>query len=84
MQDLKIALLQFDQAWEKRQNNWAIVEGMLDGANAVDVFVLPEMFDTGFSMNTSLAEEWGEGNSSLIFKENIEKIPISYLHFGNV
>ena len=55
MQDLKIALLQFDQAWEKRQDNWAIVEGMLDGANAVDVFVFPEMFDTGFSMNTSLA-----------------------------
>ena len=73
MQDLKIALLQFDQAWEKRQNNWAIVEGMLDGANAVDVFVLPEMFDTGFSMNTSLAEEWGEGNSSLIFLKKISK-----------
>lgn len=44
-----------DLAWEDRAANHAKVERMLDGADPSpgDLVVLPELFDTGFSINVS-------------------------------
>jgi predicted amidohydrolase len=67
MQDLKIALLQFDQVWENKRANWDKIEKLLQEFESGDLLILPEMFDTGFSMNTALAEDWGKENSSLCF-----------------
>jgi predicted amidohydrolase len=47
MQDLKIALLQFDQVWENRLANWQKIETFLKTLQSSEVLILPEMFDTG-------------------------------------
>lgn len=59
MDSLKVTLLQYDIAWEKKHENFATVERMLASLDQFyDLIVLPEMFSTGFSMNShALAEE---------------------------
>jgi omega-amidase len=71
MQDLKIAFLQFDQVWENRLANWEKIDSFLTSLKPVDLLILPEMFDTGFSMNITLAEEWGVDNPSFCFLRKI-------------
>lgn len=51
MPPLKVALVQFDIAWENPVANMATLEEMLEDIGTVDLIVLPEMFNTGFSMN---------------------------------
>ncbi len=56
-QPLRIALVQTDLYWENVTANLSSLEeklALIDGS--VDIIVLPEMFNTGFTMNTSLAE----------------------------
>jgi predicted amidohydrolase len=52
---MKAHLLQMDLAWEDRAANFAKVERLLERASpeAGDFVLLPEMFDSGFSFNTS-------------------------------
>jgi len=60
MQDLNIALLQFAPAWENKTRTLGhIEEKWLPAApQDADIWVLPEMFSTGFSMSAeALAEE---------------------------
>jgi predicted amidohydrolase len=64
MQDLSIALVQTEQFWEDKEKNLQHIQELLTQLNdKVDVIVLPEMFDTGFSMNTDLANEWPRNDS---------------------
>ena len=72
MQDLTLSLLQFDQVWEDKAANRAKITQLTQGLTT-DILLLPEMVDTGFSMNTSLAEEWSDSNSSLIFLRDLSK-----------
>lgn len=60
MQDLRISIIQMDQAWENIPANLKHIENLLEGLPETDLILLPEMFHTGFSMNTSLSEEWNE------------------------
>lgn len=54
---LSIALVQADLHWENVTANLATFEEKLAALpEPVDVIVLPEMFNTGFTMNTALAE----------------------------
>ena len=48
-----VAAIQFDIVWEDKAANHRIIEGMLDDAalSAGTFLVLPELADTGFSMN---------------------------------
>jgi predicted amidohydrolase len=64
MQDLRISIIQFDQAWENIPANLTHIESLLERLGDTDLILLPEMFHTGFSMNTSLAEDWN-GNKAL-------------------
>jgi omega-amidase len=57
MQDLKILLVQADQIWEDKQSNFDNYTQLLQGVEAVDLIILPEMFHTGFSMNPRLLAE---------------------------
>ncbi len=52
--EMKLALLQMDIIWENRDGNLSKAAGLIKQASAdnCDVAVLPEMFSTGFSMNT--------------------------------
>ncbi|MCC7050930.1 MAG: nitrilase family protein, partial [Bacteroidia bacterium] len=61
MQKLTVSLIQTPLFWEDKQKNLSLLnkafEGIKDGVNLI---VLPEMFTTGFSMNSAkLAEETG-------------------------
>ncbi|MFN0130951.1 MAG: nitrilase-related carbon-nitrogen hydrolase [Phycisphaerales bacterium] len=51
---MRAHLVQIDIAWEDRKANFARARALLDDADVEpgDLIVLPEMFDTGFSMAT--------------------------------
>ena len=57
LKDLSIALIQPELIWEDIPANLAMLESMISQIKVpVDLIALPEMFSTGFSMNTSIAE----------------------------
>ncbi len=70
MQDLRISLVQAEQVWENKTSNFANYDRLLKDVST-DLILLPEMFQTGFSMNTTeLAENW-KGNPSLEWLKKI-------------
>jgi omega-amidase len=64
MQDLRVTLVQADQKWEDKTANFENYRRLLDGVKT-DLIVLPEMFQTGFSMNTSEMAEDLESSKSI-------------------
>jgi omega-amidase len=56
---MRAHLVQFDIAWEDKPANFAAVERLLEHApiEPGDLVVLPEMFDTGFSMHTAVTAD---------------------------
>jgi len=57
MQDLKLTLIQSTIHWQNVTANLAMFEEKIwQIKGETDIIVLPEMFNTGFSMQTSLAE----------------------------
>ena len=63
MQNLRISLVQANQLWEDKTANISNYERMLTSTDT-DLIILPEMFQTGFSMNTTeLAEDWNDSPS---------------------
>ena len=55
---MKITACSLDIAWEDKSRNFAKIESILQQLdNPGDVFILPEMFSTGFTMNIALAED---------------------------
>lgn len=68
---MKIIALQYDIAWEDKTANHAKVRSLLDavpiGPN--DLIVLPEMFDTGFSLNTNVTAEDTTGPSHTFLQD---------------
>lgn len=62
--NLKIMAMQYDIAWEDKESNLDYIErqlGLTDVSNAL--VVLPEMFTTGFSMNSQKLAESMDGLS---------------------
>jgi omega-amidase len=54
---LSVVLIQTDLYWENTVANLSALEEKIAGiSEQVDLIVLPEMFNTGFSMNTAFAE----------------------------
>lgn len=64
MEDLSVTFIQTDLHWETISDNLEMLSDKINDKIEVttDLVVLPEMFSTGFTMNTSLAETM-EGNS---------------------
>ncbi len=57
-QDLKISLLQTELYWEESEANLASIEEMIwEEPLDTDLLILPEMFNSGFSMNASKIAE---------------------------
>ena len=48
---IKVTVLQTDIVWEEAKVNRMAVEQLIEKHCDTDLFVLPEMFSTGFSMN---------------------------------
>ncbi|MCJ8290346.1 MAG: nitrilase family protein [Crocinitomicaceae bacterium] len=73
MRDLTITLVQAEQVWENVQANLDHYESLLSKIDSTDLIVLPEMFQTAFSMNTSLAEKMDGPSVSWLKKTAYEK-----------
>jgi omega-amidase len=64
MSDLKVALVQANQVWEDKEANLRYFEKAFSNLEVgVKLVLLPEMFQTGFTMNTDCAEEWHSSSS---------------------
>lgn len=63
MQDLKVAIIQTKQFWEDKQANLDYFESQFLSKieERVDLVLLPEMFNTSFSMNTTELAETENG-----------------------
>ncbi len=57
MEDLSVTLVQADQVWEDKAANFRNYERLLSGIDQTDLILLPEMFNTGFSMNAPVLAE---------------------------
>lgn len=65
MQDLRITFIQADQIWEDKTANLKHYEELLKSVSESDLILLPEMFQTGFSMNTGELAEKMETSSGI-------------------
>lgn len=64
MSKLRVTIVQMDIAWEDKEKNLEKVHDfILSDFSTSDVFILPEMFSTGFSMNCSQLAESEVGNT---------------------
>ena len=71
---MNIALIQHDIVWEKPQNNREYLDTRLQSCKDCDLIVLPEMFTTGFSMNTKNIAEKSFGDSYQWMKEKANEL----------
>ena len=55
--DLELALIQTTLAWQDPAANRAHFASLLEQARGADLIVLPEMFSTGFSMDSAALAE---------------------------
>jgi len=65
MQDLIITIAQVNQIWEEKEANLGHFETMLKDIGKTDLILLPEMFHTGFTMNSSEMAENMEDSLAL-------------------
>lgn len=74
MQDLKVALVQCSQHWENKEANLLMYAKWFDKLPSnIDLVLLPEMFQTGFTMNVDLAEDWASSSSLTWLKQMAAK-----------
>jgi predicted amidohydrolase len=72
MQDLKVTLVQANQVWEDKEGNFENYSRLLTDIES-DLIVLPEMFQTGFTMNTSGMGEQYSNSASLSWLKELAK-----------
>jgi predicted amidohydrolase len=70
MQDLNVTLVQIDQVWENKKANLEKYQTIFEKLEKTDLVILPEMFQTGFSMNIhELAEKWKDSEAISFLKK---------------
>ncbi len=62
---MKISVIQTVLSWESPAKNFLRLEGVLSRLAKSDVVVLPEMFTTGFTMNTAVLERYASDCSAV-------------------
>ena len=70
---MKIALLQNQIIWEDKIRNIARIEDIISNNPEMDLYLLPEMSFTGFSMNISKTAETGQETVDQIRRIAVEK-----------
>ncbi|HAM99112.1 MAG TPA: amidohydrolase [Marinilabiliales bacterium] len=63
MENLKVAFIQTDLAWENPSANIKTSDRWVDQVGTADVIVLPEMFNTGFTMNVASMAQSNSGQT---------------------
>ena len=72
--DLQLALIQTNLIWQDPAANRAQLEPLLEQARGADLVVLPEMFSTGFSMQSAELAEPESGPTSRWLSEQARRI----------
>ena len=74
MQNLTIALVQVNQIWENKPRNLGLYEQLISKLKNIDLIVLPEMFNTSFSMKPkNLAEEMNDSHGIKWLKKHAKQ-----------
>lgn len=63
VENLKVAFIQSDIIWEDAEKNHKKLEKLINEAEAADLIILPEMFNSGFTMNTYKAAQLMNGET---------------------
>jgi len=75
MQDLNITLIQSELVWENPEINMRGFERNFKSLESkTDLIILPEMFNTGFTMNVGKCAETSDGVSMLWLKHKAEEL----------
>jgi omega-amidase len=69
MEDLRVTWVQADLSWEDPNANLQQFRELLAGVRETDLVLLPEMFNTGFSINPACCAEPPDGPSSQFLRE---------------
>ncbi|ALR32243.1 amidohydrolase [Chryseobacterium sp. IHB B 17019] len=69
---MKITGLNLDIIWKNKTGNFQLIEKELQNQNA-DIFLLPEMFSTGFCMDASEVADRNQESLELLKKMSVEK-----------
>lgn len=72
--DLELALIQTTLVWHDPAANREHFDALLEQARGADLVILPEMFTTGFSMESAELAEPEEGPSTLWLREQAQAI----------
>lgn len=63
MESIRISIIQTDIVWENKQENLRLLHEKLQSLRGItEIVVLPEMFSTGFSMQSKILAEPIPGN----------------------
>ena len=69
MEDLKVTLIQSNLFWEEKKKNTEKFRELLEKAEPSDLILLPETFNTGFSINPDVCAEPPDGPSTEFLRE---------------
>jgi predicted amidohydrolase len=78
MQDIKVSLIQIDQVWEDKDANFALYEKAFANLKETNLILLPEMFQTAFTMNTEMAESFSTSKSIAWLKEKAKLLNAAF------
>ncbi len=72
MQNLKVSLVQIPLVWESPAENRNIISELISSSTVkTDVYILPEMFTTGFTMNAEVTEEYSQNSETVLWMKRI-------------
>lgn len=73
---LNVGFVQYDIKWEDAEANRALIDSIVSSAETsnLDLLLLPEMFSTGFSMNTKAISESMQGDTVKWMKALAQRI----------
>lgn len=78
---MKIGLIELNTEWEARESNYKKVSPliMLAASKGCDAVVLPEMFNTGFTMNTGFIGEGIDGSADTFLSGSAKRHRINII-----
>lgn len=63
MENLLVSIIQSDIVWQDKTKNIEIFDKKIDNTSQSDIIILPEMFNTGFTMNPENNFEYFDGQT---------------------
>ena len=80
MESIRISIIQTDIVWENKQENLRLLHEKLQSLRGItEIVVLPEMFSTGFSMQSKILAEPNSGGNHYNTQTMGRQIPASHL-----